>query len=457
MATTIDHEAPTAWSPYDEAVPGPEIPGDARRTLAELRARRAAGAPPLTDIRRVVVVASSSRGGSTLVGALLRSAPGLLHLRAEVNPLFAAARLAEGGDADRRAALEAEIAADVGAPSTTLEADDVGRFAATVAWRLTAQWPDAGIDPDDVERWVRATLRELAAASDAWAPPAFPDLAAFHLALLRRVRAAHPEVNPWYYDLPAHTVADAFPDAVPPSGPPGSRFVEMPPFVLVGPWQRPDTATAASRTLVLTTPRNAFRLPVLASLFPAARVSLLHLTRNPAAAVNGLVDGWLHHGFFNCTVGVGGDRREAPLRISGYSDRFPAWGTTWWNFDFWPGWEDVADQPLAAVCAEQWRRPHEAVLTWIERRSPDWHRLRFEDVVGPTPVRRRAFAQLAGWIDVEGVQCLSGLELPPLMATAPPRPGRWAERADEILPAVTTGPAGHLAERLGYGDPSEWR
>ena len=456
MAKAIDRLA-GSWAPYDESMPGPDIGAAARRSLHELRTRRAAGAAPLTGIRRVVVVTSSSRGGSTLVGALLRSAPGLLHLRAEINPLFAAARLAEGGDAGRRAALEAEIAADIGAPTASLEPDEVGLFAATVAWRLTAQWPDAGIDPDDVERWVRATLRDLAAASDAWAPPAFPDVQTFHLGLLRRVHRAHPEVNPWYYDLPARAVADAFPGVARPSGPPGSRFVEMPPFVLVGPWRRADSAARSSATLILTTPRNAFRLPVLESLFPAARFSVLHLTRNPAAAVNGLVDGWLHHGFFNCTVGSWLEQPGPWLRIPGYSDRFPAWGTSWWNFDFWPGWEDFVDQPLARVCAEQWRQHHEAVLAWIERRSPDWHRLRFEDVVGDDDERRAACAGLADWLGDDGVAGLAELRLPPLMATAPPRPRRWAERADELLPVLTTGPVGELAERLGYGDPSGWR
>src|SRR3954451_19635959 len=99
MVTTTGPGLGTTWSAYDDSLPGADASASARALLAELRQRRAAGALPLSAVRHVVVVASSSRGGSTLLGALLRTCPGLVHLRAEINPLFAAARLAEGGDA----------------------------------------------------------------------------------------------------------------------------------------------------------------------------------------------------------------------------------------------------------------------------------------------------------------------------------------------------------------------
>ena len=456
MTATTDQDLATTWSDYDESLPGADVSGPARQALTELRQRRAAGAAPLSAVRRVIVVASSSRGGSTLVGALLRACPGLVHLRAEINPLFAAARRAEGSDGDRRAALEAEVAADIGSPATTLEPQEIEAFAATLAWRLVAQWPDAGIDPGAVEGWIRLTLRDLAGRDGAWAPPAFPDVATFHLTLLRRVRAAHPEVNPWYYDLPPEAVRRAFPGVEPPVGPPGRRFVEMPPFVLVGPWHRADPDRLAAAPLILTTPRNSFRLSVLESLFPAARLSVLHLTRNPAAAVNGLVDGWLHRGFFNCRLETGLASGRPPLDIGGYSDRFPAWGKEWWNFDFWPGWQEVTGESLARVCAEQWRQPHEAALAWIEERSADWHRLRFEDVVGAESDRRQAFAALADWMDVDAVEHLADLVLPPLMATVAPRPRRWLDRADTLLPALAEADIDDLCARLGYAERATW-
>lgn len=417
------------WSVYDEAVPHArrnDLPA-AAEVFAALRRRRGGEPSALAAVRHLLVVVSSSRGGSTLVGEMYRRTPGVLTLRAEVNPLFVVAGL-EPTAGERRAALAAELAAESGQPAAMLTPDVHHDFVAAVAWRLTAQWPSAGIDPDDVGRWVDETLRELAASDPAWTPPAFPDRVTFHLRLLTRVRAAHPAVNPWYYDIPADRVRAVFPDLPQPAGPPGEHLVEMPPFVVAGPWQRAQPADFAATPLVLTTPRNSFRLPFLRALFPAARMQVLHLVRNPAASVNGLIDGWGHRGFFNRAVDV-------PLRVAGYTDAFPGWGDRWWNYDFWPGWEEWVDAPLPRLCAEQWRTHHAAVLDWVTATGADYERLRFEDVVSGD----------------------AAAQLPALMATVPPKPGRWTDRAESVLPAVTSGPVREMAERLGYGDPAEWR
>lgn len=439
------------WSAYDDAMPRARRRdvAQAAQTFRALREVRRGRVSDLAHVRDVIVVVSSSRGGSTLVGELLRRTPGLLTLRAEINPLFVVAGLEPDGE-QRRHALATELMAETGRPAPTLPAEAVDAFGTALAWRLTAQWPTAGIDVDDVAAWLRDTLRELAGRDAAWAPPAFPDPVTFHLRFLRRVRAAHAAVNPWYYDIPAAAVAAAFPDIPVPAGPPGPHLVEMPPFVLIGPWSRPSTHDLGTRPLVLSTPRNAFRLSFLRSLFPDARFRVVHLTRNPAASVNGLIDGWLHRGFFNIAV-------DRELRIDGYSDRCPKWGRHWWNYDFWPGWEQWADVPLAAVTAEQWRSHHAEVLGWLATHDVDHFRLRFEEVVGPAAERRRAFGEFGDWLGERAIaELLAGLELPPLMATAPPQPRRWAERADSVEPAVSAETMLATAAELGYEDPSSW-
>jgi hypothetical protein len=435
------------WSSYEAAVPAlPDLPA-ARAAFAELRRRRDADAGRLSAVGDLVVVVSSSRGGSTLLGELLRHCPDLLHLRAEVNPLFVAAGLEP--PARRTAVLAEEISVDVGRPSAVLPPEEVDDFAATLAWRLTAQWPLAGIDGDGVIRRVKETLAELAAADDRWAPPAFPDRVTFHLRLLARLRAGHPEVDPWYYDLPEVAVRRAFPDVPPPAGPPGDALVEMPPFVSVRPWSRPDDNDLARSTLVLATPRNAFRLDFFRRLFPSARLRVIHLTRNPAAAVNGLADGWRHRGFFNRPV-------DLELSIAGYSDVFPAWGRRWWNYDFWPGWEGWTGASLVRVCAEQWRSHHAAVFAFLAEEPVPCFRLRYEDLLASPARRRQAFADLAAWLGHDEIAALGDVSLPPLMATAPPRPRRWEANAAALEPVLADEGVADMAARLGYEDRADW-
>ncbi len=422
-------------------MPRTEAAGDAPAALADLRRRRAADADALAAVRDVVVVASSSRGGSSMVGELLRRAAGLVHLSAESNPLFVLAGLSPGRE---RAVLAGELAADLGTPGDVL--DDAGREALChqAAWRLVLQWPTAGIDVDDAVAWGAAALDRSPAGT------AF-DRDAFALELVAAARGAGAPLDPWYYDVPAARVAARFPGLPAPDGPPGQALVEMPPFVLPRPWRRASPTELAAGTVVLTTPRNSYRLPFLRSLFPGARLRLVHLVRNPAAAVNGLVDGWHHRGFFNVAV----DRR---LGIPGYSDRYP-WGDRWWNYDFPPDWVAHVGQPLPAVCAAQWRSPHEAALAAVEALGLDVLRLRFEDLVGPPAMREPAVAALAGFVGLApaAARALAAAVLPPVMATEAPRPARWRARGEELGSVLGDPATLELAGRLGYEpDPGGW-
>ncbi len=437
-------------------------------SLAHLESIRPPGPSGFLDeIREVILVASSSRGGSTVFMELLRLAPTLLHFQAEINPFLVLAGLGwpgSGSGSDRltadhaeenRARLDGLLAPDLGgaeiAPVASAPAgsplDDVERerFARHLCWRLHVQWPLERFAVADVRRWLDAAL-EPVTCRPGWG---VSERQRFHLRFLARVRARHPAVNPYYYDLDAAGVAERFPELTPPVGPPSACVIEEPPFVLIAPWRAVDPALLARRPLVIKTPSNAYRLRFLAALFPNARLRVIHLVRSPAAAINGLVDGWRYRGFH-------AHRVPAPLRIRGYADACPA-DAWWWKYDLPPGWEDWTGAHLEQVCGFQWRSAHASTLEWLAQSGADHHRMRFEEVIASPERRALAFGELFAWLGQPPPPRESVLAgLPPVMATARPRHRRWFDKAEQLEPVLARPEIIHLARRLGYEGRGEW-
>jgi hypothetical protein len=282
-------------------------------------------APAWCDwVRDVCVIVSSSRGGSSLFAELLRRNNRLLHFRGEINPFLRLAGLGfpdAGTDSDAlsdyhasaRGSLCRLLGADLGQPVSRFHGpEDRDRFASDLWMRLTLQWPCFSFEPESVRDWVFATLNELE-QFHGWSPDEFLNVESFYIHFLRRVRSRYPVVNPYFYDLPPALVRESFPDVSVPQGPPGPFVLEEPPFLVIGPWKPPTVEQLSSCPLILKTPSNAYRLSFLRRLLPRARFRILHLTRNAAASINGLLDGWRHHGFYS-------HRLSARLNIAGYSD-----------------------------------------------------------------------------------------------------------------------------------------
>ena len=429
-----------------------------RRRVTALAAERGPRVPAFCSrARDVVVVASSSRGGSSVFSETLRASPDLLHLQAELNPLLTLAGLhpldtgltddaLEPGTPFDHDALDRELALDAGHRQTG--AVDLRQWAGDLTWRFTIQWPQLHWERTEVEHWLERAWRQvLPGRAPAQGLPEGA-LSRIHLALIQQARALHPAVHPRMWDLDTHLVDRAFP-GLSPAAPPAGAVVEEPPFVPVGPWQRASEA-ALNRPFIIKTPSNAYRLRFLRDLFPNARFRVLHLTRNPAAAINGLVDGWTYRGFHAHLV-------EPQLSISGYTDRRPA-DASFWKYDLFPGWQRVSNAPLCQIAAHQWATAHQHTLDFLST-HPDSLRIRFEDVVGPLPIRRATFARITDWLGISTHPDLARViasPLPPVMATARPRARRWFARAEALAPALELPLVQDLARELGYTDPTHW-
>ena len=288
------------------------------------------------------------------------------------------------------------------------------------------------------------------AVEAAWS--ASSDMQGLHLRVLRALADRHLRIDPWYYDLAPDRIQDLFPGRAAPAGPPGPVVAEEPPFVAIQPWIPATAADLARCPLVIKTPSNAYRMAFWRALFPNARLRVLHLVRNAAAAVNGLHDGWRFRGFHVHPAG-------RPLSIRGYSDAVPG-GDRWWKFDLPPSWEAWCDAPLESVCGFQWRSAHAHILDFLAAHPEiDHHRLRFEDVVGPPARRRAAFADLVAWLGQPPASMgrLLGRSVPPVMCTSRPRARRWYEKAALLTPVVEDPRVSAVMERLGYAlDPDTW-
>lgn len=396
-----------------------------------------------------------------MVTEMLRESPAMLHLRAEINPFLRLAGLAfpyDGRDSDvltandviglapaARQMLDQELALDAGCPASVV--DDV-QYALDVAWRFTVQWPELDFAVPAFVALVRRVLEKLRSELG-WAGHEVRDVARCQCELLHALRENGFRVSPRYYDLPARLLDTAGSGELV-RGAPGRLLIEEPPFVLTRPWRRADEHDVASKPLLIKTPSNAYRIGFLRALFPNARLRIVHLTRNPAGAINGLYDGWRHHGFH-------AHRMSRPLRIAGYAEDCPA-DRWWWKFDLPPGWAEYVAAPLPQVCGFQWRSCHQAILAETERDGVASYRLRFEDLTRGDATRIEQFERLTDWLGIPFTGALRTAAhegIAPVAATAAPNPRRWLARADAIRSAITDEVRG-ITERLGYGDENEW-
>ncbi|MGW0502959.1 sulfotransferase [Micromonospora sp. NPDC003241] len=430
--------------------------------LTELRRLRRPVVRDFTGrVRDLVVLASSSRSGSSMLAEMLRRTPALLHLRAEFNPYLRLAGLvppASGTGSDqldaahlaalspaRRRVFDEELSLDVGRPDPTVSPE---QFLLDAAWRFTIQWPTLEIDLADWLDTARRVLVELSSQPD-FDPACLSHAARFHARLHAALAVRGVPVRTGYYDMPPHLAGPPWRQDV--RGAPGELLVEEPPFVLTVGWRYATAHDLATRPLVIKTPSNAYRLGFLRALFPNARMRVLHLTRNPAGSINGLYDGWLYHGFH-------AHRMDRPLNITGYGRDRPE-DRWWWKFDLPQGWQDYTRAPLPDVCALQWRSCHRAILDDAAALRLPYLRVRFEDLVRTPQSRAGVLTRITDWLGVPMDGPLRAIAADglrdPVVATAPPQPGRWRQRA-ELVRAAIGGPERGLAEELGYDDDESW-
>lgn len=444
-----------------------DIPGDALlAAFDDVRASLHRSWKPGFDfraaVRHVILISSSSRSGSSLLVQLLKRSSGFLHGCGEINPSLRLAGLAwpdTSSDSDALTSADAasagmaifgaHLGSEVcreGEESAHAPADEA--FGERLYRRIRLQWPLETIGLDEVQTAIRVALwmvETRAGRPCDWSR----DLSFFHLMVLVQLRRTHPRINPYYYDIDASLICEFLPDLAIPSGPPAPMIIEEPPFILIRPSAAWGEADLARMPVILKTPSDAYRYDFLRRAFPNARFRVLHLTRNPGAAINDLCEGWRYRGFHSHYVG-------AELQVPGYSERgLPDHG--WWKYDLPPGWRSWARGSLAAICGFQWSASHRAILDHLAASEDDRFRLRFEEIL--LSVNGGGTDRLAGlreWLGDPSFLADPAQGLPPVMTTQPPRLGRWRDNLAAIAPILRGPELRRVVAELGYEDETAW-
>jgi hypothetical protein len=409
------------------------------RRLLTIKSRRAV---PHSDldwmVRRVVVILSSSRGGSTLLKETLALHPRVASLDGEPDPLLA---LSDNGfnhnsdsDCIELVANAAELASSILDEISFASADILDTHLLLRKWknRLALQFPLHFLDAGAYRR-LEQSLELALSLFDPGDRRSDAELQGLILSAVFRD-------DPWrisYYDGNAAPGANFHFDE--------AMKIEEPPFVVPTLRRRPFAlADVPDSVLLFKSPSDAYRIGMYEQLFPNAEVTYIHLTRGFAQSVNGLMDGWLYPlGFFSHDL----SKISCELAIEGYSDRVP-FGRRWWKFDLPRNWRNFTRAKLEEVCLNQWYSVHEAIL----QRGVCTLRVSFEDFIGnPAAVLRR----ITDHLDLRDMALPNAL--PIKMATEPPDSRRWHKRGPMLMELSRRPEVREMMGLLGYSmDSHKW-
>jgi hypothetical protein len=390
-------------------------------------------------VRKVIVILSSPRSGSSLVKNILASHPDIASLDGEIEPFLVLTKNGFGYDSGSDAIcaisnqreLVDNIFDDLSLP--TKEHPPLEYMRMRWAKRLLLQYAALFSQQSAYENLIR-TLDEALTEDNIFRLEDEQKLQKFILS-----RIFHDE--PWrinYYDGHADAnVNHHFSEPI---------KIEEPPFVIPRNFRRPfRKEDAESKVLLFKAPPDAYRIGMYERLFPNAEVKYIHLTRGFAQTVNGLIDGWLSPtGFFSHDL----SKMGIPLRIKGYSDSV-TFGSRWWKFDLPPNWREFTSASLEDVCLNQWMSTHEAVMASCVPAL----RIPFETFIkDPSSTIER----ILKYFDLRSVK-LNNATLPVTMATEAPQLNRWKKREHQLLALGKRAKIKEMMNSLDYDmNPESW-
>jgi len=417
-----------------------------RATMARIHDRFPAERAAVAQWREtlpVALVLGAPRGGTSAFKAALARHPNVLAMPGEHRLFFTLAGMNYPLSANGREARDKPLPPDLAETVLDLvltaafagpELDDPDdeetlRFALDWALRLPLQWTGYKVDPDTV---FEAVLDAVALYRRGPAR----GIAALDAAVMAALRVAYPFVDPTFYDgAPAPQTVPAWPDLAPALTP----VVEITPFVRPRPRALKRTDLDL-RVLLLKASSDPYRLATLRALFGRRPVTVLRLVRNPMASINGLLDGWAHHGFWQHDLR---EVADVPPPLRG------------WCFDLFPGWRAAARAgDLQDIAAQQWAAPNRILNAAEARpaRHETWHRFRFEAFQSGADARRAMLTEALEVLDLPQDPALApALADPPRVnATHAPQAARWRRDRPGLTGLLDRPDLAGVAQDTGY-------
>ncbi|WP_170565810.1 hypothetical protein [Ruegeria atlantica] len=393
------------------------------------------------DARTVVIVAMSARSGSSWLVEQLKQSRDFVHFRGELTTFLRrhgltppkgnlSSEALNAGDVEKADdGFRSDLSLETGHPLDRII--DANQFCSDILRRLALQWPTLTFDNRAVDIVTQAVDHEMQQLRPF-------DPVAFSASLLAKMAVIYP-IDPDFYDFSKEPSASADHNY------PFDYALESPPLVLFQPWQRADRADIQTKPIIIKSAGDVYRLEFYKALFKNAQVRVLHLQRNPAASINGLMNAWLSKKYQSFRVG--------DLNIKGYSD-LASWRKEWWKLDLFPGWIDYRNSDLPTLCAAQWATAQTSVLNWCEKERHQPFKAHYEDMTSSSESRSEMVEGLCDWLQVPRFQ-LTETRL--MNASVAPRKAAWRDRAANILPLISTAHIKDLSAQLGYeGNVEDW-
>lgn len=401
------------------------------------------------DIKNIVLICASSRGGSSYLHRTLAKSPHIISPRGEHNP-FVKAYLSSfeltdsdyldsthlhPNNADRIWKL---LFFDLGIGFSPEIIDDM-LYDLQLEMRLTLQWPGL------------IHLSEFKCVLDGLHKNGTPRKMLFQsiidlLEIEGKIQSSYYDRDPLLssnWNSPQTNV------------PPLDFLLEEPPFIPILPRRFPSREEVEAYPLLLKSSLNAYHLDFIRAFFPNSHIKIIHLTRNFAASVNGLIDGWLSWGFYSYNF----SKLPLELNIMGYSDKY-SWGCNWWNFDLFPNWRNYSTSTLQMVCLQQWLNAHKSILQFKHNhKDVSYLQIEFENFIMSREGRQQALDKISEFLSIPKFSAgLTGMSSEVIMATVPPKPGRWNSRKIDISPLVNVPLVREISDELGYDvqEMSKW-